>query len=94
MFNLHISGLTVVERLFYLNDPNGDSSDATSEMATMIQSLCETCSSMREVVTPKGSRFLLCQLSQTNPDYPKYPPQPVVRCDGYQEHKQAQEVER
>jgi hypothetical protein len=38
---------------------------------------------MREVVTPKGSRFLLCQLSQTNPAFPKYPPQPVVRCEGY-----------
>jgi protein-tyrosine phosphatase len=49
----------------------------------MIQSLCETCASMREVVTPRGSRFLLCQLSRTNTAYPKYPPQPVVRCDGY-----------
>jgi len=48
-----------------------------------MQSLCETCASMREVVTPKGSRFLLCQLSQTDPAFPKYPPQPVVRCDGY-----------
>jgi hypothetical protein len=38
---------------------------------------------MRAVVTPKGSRFLLCQLSKTDPAYPKYPPQPVVRCDGY-----------
>jgi hypothetical protein len=47
-----------------------------------MRSLCETCTSMREVVTPKGSRFLLCQLSESNPDYPKYPPQPVVRCEG------------
>ena len=49
----------------------------------MIRSLCETCTWMQEVITPKGSRFLLCRLSQTDPDYPKYPPQPVVRCDGY-----------
>jgi hypothetical protein len=27
---------------------------------------------------------LLCELSVTNAAYPKYPPQPVVRCDGYQ----------
>ena len=59
----------------------------------MTTSLCETCAWMREVVTPKGSRFLLCQLSQTNPDYPKYPPQPVVRCDGYQEKEQTERVE-
>jgi hypothetical protein len=46
-------------------------------------SLCEACASVREVVTPKGSRFLLCQLSRTDPAFPKYPPQPVVRCEGY-----------
>ena len=46
-------------------------------------SLCETCAWVREVVTPKGSRFLLCRLARTDPAFPKYPPQPVVRCDGY-----------
>jgi hypothetical protein len=56
-------------------------------------SLCETCSLMREVVTPKGSRFLLCQLSRTNPAYPKYPPQPVARCDGYRKKEPTKEVE-
>ncbi len=50
----------------------------------MTHSLCEICALMREVVTPKGSRFLLCQLSQTDPACAKYSPQPVVQCDGYQ----------
>lgn len=49
----------------------------------MIVSLCETCKNMRQVTTTR-SRFLLCELSVTNENYPKYPPQPVVRCDGYQ----------
>lgn len=53
-------------------------------MTAVIHSLCKTCVSMREVITPKGSRFLLCRLSKTVPAFPKYPPQPVVRCDGYQ----------
>ena len=48
-------------------------------------SLCETCARMREVITPKGSRFLLCRLSQTDPAFAKYPPQPVVHCAGYQQ---------
>jgi hypothetical protein len=48
----------------------------------MMPSLCETCKNMREVRTAK-SRFLLCELSFSNDAYPKYPPQPVVRCDGY-----------
>jgi hypothetical protein len=46
-------------------------------------SLCETCERMREVVTPRGSRFLLCRLSLTDPSYLKYPPQPVARCAGH-----------
>lgn len=45
-------------------------------------SLCDTCDHVREVSTAR-SRFLLCQLSLTNPAYPKYPPQLVVRCDCY-----------
>ena len=49
----------------------------------MTQSLCETCAWRREVSTPKGSHFLLCQLSKTNPAYSTYPPQPVVRSDGF-----------
>jgi hypothetical protein len=37
---------------------------------------------MREVRTAR-SRFLLCELSVADPGYPKYPRQPVARCDGY-----------
>jgi hypothetical protein len=54
----------------------------------MTQSLCATCGWMREIITPKGSRFFLCQLSQKDPAYPKYPPQPVIRCAGYQKKEQ------
>jgi hypothetical protein len=49
----------------------------------MTMTLCATCRNMREVRTAR-SRFLLCELSVTDAAYPKYPPQPVVRCDGYQ----------
>jgi hypothetical protein len=58
----------------------------------MIRSLCETCVLMREILTPKGSRFLLCQLSQSNPDYTKYPPQPVIECDGFQKREQSEGI--
>ncbi len=56
----------------------------------MMHSLCESCARAREVVTPKGSRFLLCRLSLADPRYPKYPPQPVVRCEGYQKIEQTE----
>lgn len=53
-----------------------------ARMAFATESLCETCQHMREVRTAR-SRFLLCELSVTNSRFPKYPPQPVVRCSGY-----------
>jgi hypothetical protein len=50
-------------------------------------SLCETCRQMREIVSGKGSRFLLCHLAQDDPRFPKYPPQPIIKCDGHQERE-------
>ncbi len=38
---------------------------------------------MREVRTPRGSRFLYCRRSEVEARYVKYPPQPTVRCPGY-----------
>jgi hypothetical protein len=49
----------------------------------MMTSLCEQCQWMREVISGKGSRFLLCNLSRTDAHFPKYPPQPVRSCTGY-----------
>jgi hypothetical protein len=50
---------------------------------TMTNSLCETCQQMREIISAKGARFLLCGLSRSDPRFPKYPPQPLVQCAGY-----------
>lgn len=58
----------------------------------MSTSLCEYCRHMREVISGKGSRFLLCRLSQSDPQFPKYPPQPVWRCGGFV-HSDAAEQE-
>ena len=49
----------------------------------MLASLCQTCSHAREVTSGRGSVFLLCRRSQSDPAYPRYPHQPVVRCAGY-----------
>ncbi len=46
--------------------------------------LCASCANVRIVDTRKGSRFYLCELSETDPRFPKYPRLPVHRCHGYQ----------
>ena len=48
------------------------------------KSLCELCRHLRRVESAKGSVFYLCKRSAAEPAYPKYPPQPVVDCRGFQ----------
>lgn len=50
----------------------------------MLLSLCESCAQTRVVISGTGSRFLMCQKSLVDKHYPKYPPQPVLRCAGFQ----------
>jgi len=46
--------------------------------------LCAICRFMRTMESDRGSTFYLCQLSATDPNFPKYPRLPVLRCSGYQ----------
>jgi hypothetical protein len=50
----------------------------------MPPSLCLSCAWKRDVVSGRGSRFLLCRRSATDPRFPKYPMQPVPRCPGFE----------
>ena len=46
--------------------------------------LCDSCRHQRIVRNRRGSIFSLCERSQTEPEYPKYPRLPVERCPGYE----------
>jgi hypothetical protein len=39
---------------------------------------------MRKIRSSRGSLFYLCQLSQTDKSFPKYPRLPVWQCAGYE----------
>jgi len=45
--------------------------------------LCQNCGHVRIVTTPKGSLFWLCLHAAEDPQFPKYPPQPVVHCHAH-----------
>jgi len=47
--------------------------------------LCARCAWARIVESQKGSTFLRCNLAKEDERFAKYPPQPVLRCDGYRE---------
>ncbi len=46
--------------------------------------LCASCAHARRVTSARGSVFVLCGRSVSDARYPKYPPLPVVRCDGHE----------
>jgi len=50
--------------------------------------LCERCRHVQVVTSARGSRFYLCRLSFTDPRFPRYPPLPVLQCEGFSERPQ------
>jgi hypothetical protein len=45
--------------------------------------LCGDCVHARTIKSDRGTAFLQCQLSFTNPQFAKYPRLPVLSCSGY-----------
>jgi hypothetical protein len=45
--------------------------------------LCATCEHLR-VQTSKTSVFVRCGLAEVDARFPKYPPLPVMACEGYE----------
>ena len=45
--------------------------------------LCARCRHARDVTSARGSRFVLCGWSAVEPQYPRYPPLPVIACRAY-----------
>jgi hypothetical protein len=46
--------------------------------------LCGACRHQRLVPNTRGSVFSLCERSRTEPEFPRYPPLPVLRCPGFE----------
>jgi len=49
--------------------------------------LCSSCLHVRLIRSDRGATFYLCQLSATDPRFPKYPRLPVLTCSGFEEDK-------
>jgi hypothetical protein len=65
-----------------MSDPKS-SPEANSRLG-----LCADCIYTRLVESAKGAQFLLCQLSQSDPTFPKYPRLPVLACTGYSQNSE------
>jgi len=45
--------------------------------------LCRSCRYAATSTSRSGSTFYRCRLAETNPAFRKYPPLPVLQCDGH-----------
>jgi hypothetical protein len=42
--------------------------------------LCDSCVHQRLIGNSRGSTFSMCRIGLHDPDWPKYPRMPVLRC--------------
>jgi hypothetical protein len=45
--------------------------------------LCADCANAQKIRSDRGSQFILCRLSDKDPNFAKYPRLPVLNCSGY-----------
>lgn len=50
--------------------------------------LCDSCRHQKVIRNTRGGAFSMCERSKKEPEYPKYPPLPVIECPGYEESEQ------
>jgi hypothetical protein len=46
--------------------------------------LCADCLHAKKIQSDRGSEFILCQLSATDANFPRYPRLPILQCPGYE----------
>jgi RecG-like helicase len=46
--------------------------------------LCDQCVHQQLVRSGRGSEFSMCRLGLQDPDWPKYPRMPVLRCPRFE----------
>jgi hypothetical protein len=45
--------------------------------------LCADCVNAQKIRSDRGTKFILCRLSAKDPNFPKYPRLPVLKCAGF-----------
>ena len=60
-----------------------NAAEQKSSPVTMNAGLCAQCRHSREITSDRGSAFLRCELSFSDPHFAKYPALPVLVCSGF-----------
>jgi hypothetical protein len=59
--------------------------DAHGRMEAPRFGLCDQCVHQQLVKSGRGSVFSMCRIGLKDPDWPKYPQMPVVRCSRFEQ---------
>src|SRR6266850_156532 len=70
---------------FHLRYPAQVPPSPEKEAGPCAAGLCAACLHARRIESSHGSVFYLCELSHTDPRFPKYPRLPVLSCDGFRQ---------
>ena len=57
--------------------------DTNAEQDEAKAGLCAACEHARRTESDRGAVFWRCELSRTDPSFPKYPRLPVLECAGF-----------
>jgi hypothetical protein len=60
-----------------------DDSMNTEQVRARAWGLCASCTHAVVITSDRGSEFVQCALSKTDPRFPRYPRLPVLACAGY-----------
>lgn len=53
--------------------------------------LCADCIHALHIESSRGSAFLFCQLSRSDPRFAKYPRLPMLSCPGYEKNEERED---
>ncbi len=66
-------------------DPDESSAQRIRGLEFRRIGLCVRCTHGRRTVSDRESVFYRCTYAAIDPDWPKYPPTPVIRCKAFAE---------
>jgi uncharacterized protein (TIGR00290 family) len=68
--------------------PKDTSAEFDTDQSTPHAGLCATCLNKSVIVSDRGSVFYRCMLSDSHPEFPRYPRLPVLTCSGWSARSQ------
>jgi hypothetical protein len=73
-----------VKKIYYTRSSRRSSMPESDQVSrNLAAGLCAECLYARQLVSVRGSIFYLCERSNNDPSFRRYPNLPILRCSGY-----------